>query len=82
MGAENVQDGLTPPFSIFRQMEQFISPTQTYRVRCVSQVLNGIFQALLPLPLLGVLVGFRLFLRRLVCLRRLARSRLCALARL
>ena len=40
------------------QMEQFVSPTQAHGVRFVPEVLNGVFETLLPLPLFGVPGGF------------------------
>ena len=63
MGAENVHDGLAQLFRILHQMEEFVGTAQADRVRSVPQVFDGIFQTFLPLPSLGVLVGFGLRVR-------------------
>ena len=55
MSAENVEHHSAPlfVFRVFYQMEEFVGSAYTHRVRFMPQVFNGIFQALLPLPLLG-----------------------------
>ena len=65
MGAENVEHGLAQFFGVFRQMKEFVGTAQTHGVRWVAQVLDGVLQALLSLPLLGVLVGLGLLFRGL-----------------
>lgn len=39
-------------------MEEFVGTAQTHGVGLMSQVFNGVFQAFLPLPLFGILIGF------------------------
>ena len=43
-------------------MEKFVGSSQTHRAFAVPQVFNGVFHALLPLPLLGLRhsIGLRL----------------------
>ena len=70
MGAEDVEYGLARLFGVFRfnlrvlrQLEEFVGPSQTHHgSRCIPQVLNGVFQAFLPLSPLSVQVGICLFL--------------------
>ena len=58
VGTENIQDGLTQVFGILRQMKKLVGTTQTHGVGLMPQVFNGVFQAFLPLPLFGILIGF------------------------
>ena len=44
-------------------MEEFVGTTQAHGFRLIPQVPDGVFQAFLPLSLLGVEVGSRLLLR-------------------
>ena len=62
VAAEDVEHGSAELFCITRQVEEFVGTAQAHGVRLMPQVLNGIFQAFLPLPLLGVPVGFCLLL--------------------
>ena len=66
MSAENIQHRLSQFFGVWvlgvsRQMEKFVGSTHPHRVGFMPQVFNGVFQALLPLALFGVSVGFCLF---------------------
>lgn len=56
MGAKNVEHGLTQIRGILRQIEQSAGAAHAHGFRSISQVLNGIFQTLLPSAFLDVLV--------------------------
>ena len=60
MGTENVENGLPKRCSVLSEMDELVATSETNRLRTASQVFDGILQALLPLPLLGVEVGCRM----------------------
>ena len=43
-------------------MKEFVGSAPAHGFFFIPQVFNGVFQAFLPLPLLGVLIGSRLLL--------------------